>query len=264
MIFRVSLIFLICLVWFRYFVSDFTLSIVYTVLTTLIIEILIHFLAGKRQNKLNLKSSELKHASQIALTFALDSEKALNFLFDLAKQKHKTEKKKNYILIKNKNVESGQDYFNILLPYFKLENFSKNDLAKILNTLKNVQYEKLIICSGAFSKDVFSFIKTLRQKIILLDAENAYNNLYKKYNFFPNELVELKQDAKIKLKDFFSLALNKQRSKGYFFASIILLISSFLFRMNLYYVISSSILLILCLVSYFLPKFSNVLPEEIL
>lgn len=262
MFFRLCLIFLICLVWFRYFVKDFALSVFYTVLSTVMIEILIHLLSSKRKNKLNLKSSEMKHASQIALTFALDKQKALNFLFDLAKQKHEAEKKKNYILIKNKNVESGQDYFNILFPYFKLENFSKNDLAKILNTLKNVEYEKLIICSGAFSKDIFSFVKTLRQKIILLDAENAYNNLYKKYNFFPNQLVELNQSAKLKFKEFLTFAINKKRSKGYFFASIVLLLSSFLFRMNLYYIISSSVLLVLCLISFLIPQ--NIVCDDVL
>ena len=262
MFFRLCLIFLICLVWFRYFVKDFALSVFYTVLSTVMIEILIHFLSGKRKNKLNLKNSEMKHASQIALTFALDSEKALNFLFDLSKQKHTAQKCKKYILIKNKNVERGQEYLNILYPYFKLENFTKNDLSEILKKVKNVKYEKLIICSCLFNKDVYSFAKVLNKKIILLDAEGAYGLLYKKYNFFPNQLVELNQSAKLKFKEFLTLAINKKRSKGYFFASIVLLLSSFLFRMNLYYIISSSVLLVLCLISFLIPQ--NIVCEDVL
>ena len=263
MLFRLSLIFLICLIWFRYFVKDFSLSIIYTSLTTIVIEILIHAVYTKKLNKLDLKSKELALANQIGITFALDKQKAIEFLFSLAIKKHQCEKRKNYIIIKNKDI-NNKSLKNILYPYFKLDCFFKSDLINIFESLKNIKFNKLIIISNSFSKDVYPFVKSLNKNIILLNNEEAYLKLYKNYNYFPNELIELKNDTKIKIKEILALSLNKKRSKGYFFASLILLISSFFFRMNLYYLICSSILLLLCLVSYFLPKYNIFIPEEIL
>ena len=114
--------------------------------------------------------------------------------------------------------------------------------------------------------DLSAFLK-LQPHYTVVEHDVFYDDkkvaeVYKKYNFFPNQLVELNQSAKLKFKEFLTLAINKKRSKGYFFASIVLLLSSFLFRMNLYYIISSSVLLVLCLISFLIPQ--NIVCEDVL
>ena len=86
MIFRISLIFLICLIWFRYFVDSFWLAFAYTILTTIIIEIgLRYFLKGRKEKEM-MKAKDEALAEQIATSFAFDFNGCLNFLFELPNQ----------------------------------------------------------------------------------------------------------------------------------------------------------------------------------
>lgn len=67
--FRISIIFLICLVWVRYFVDELWLSILYTSLLTISIEFIVHFLLSKKNAKKSLKSDDEKLSEKISATF---------------------------------------------------------------------------------------------------------------------------------------------------------------------------------------------------
>ena len=51
------------------------------------------------------------------------------------------------------------------------------------------------------------------------------------------------------MKEFLLASISHQRAKGYLLASLVLLFSSFIVKMNIYYVVVSSLLLILALIS---------------
>ncbi len=263
--FRISLIFLICLVWFRYFVANFWLSILYTVLATTLIEISLHYILRNRKEKEFMKAKDATLADKIAVSFAFNNEDALNFYYDLAKSRHKVTKRSKYLIVEHKIESSEEPSKTILYPSYSLSNFMPQDLVNILSKLKKVKFSKLVICAKDVSREAITLSNQVEGvQILILDKKDAYNKLMKSYNMFPEKITELKATTKMKIKEMVAYSLNKKRSKGYFFASVILLISSFLFRMNLYYVIMSSILLLLSLVSYLLPKYNIVLPDEIL
>lgn len=267
-LFRISLIFLICLVWFRYFVPNFTLSILYTVLATIIIEIGLHFLLKNRKEKEFMKAKDTTLAEKIAVSFAFNQEQALNFYHTLAKSKHKVTKRSKYLIVEHKQTDktnTQQPSKTILFPAYSLSVFMPQDLVEILSKLKKIQFTKLVVCTKEVSRETITLANQIEGlTVLILDKFDSYNKLMKTYNIFPENLTELKTTTKMKIKEMVAFSLNKKRSKGYFFASIILLFSSFIFRMNLYYVIMSSILLLLSLISYLLPKYNIVLPEEIL
>ena len=262
--FRISLIFLICLVWFRYFVPNFWLSILYTVLATLVIEISLHYILRNRKEKEFMKAKDATLADKIATSFAFNPQDALNFYYDLAKSRHKVTKRSKYLIVEHKEKEEVNSK-TILYPSYSLSTFMPQDLVEILSKLKKITFTKLVVCAKDVSREAITLANQIEGiTILILDKKDAYNKLMKAYNIFPENLTELKATTKMKIKEMVAYSLNKKRSKGYFFASIILLLSSFIFRMNLYYVIMSSILLLLSLVSYILPKYNIALPDEIL
>lgn len=263
MIFRLSLIFLICLIWFRYFVDNFWLSFVYTILTTIIIEIGLHYFLRGRKEREMMKAKDEALANQIATSFAFDQENCLNFLCSLAKSKHKATKRSKYILVEHNSGEKVSK--TVLFPAFALSNFTPQDLVEIMSKLKRVEFSKLVVCAKEVDREAITLSKQIENvEILILDKKDFYNKLLKPYNMFPENLMTLKTTTKMKVKEMVAFSLNKKRSRGYFFASIILLLSSFIFRMNLYYLIMSTILLLLSLISFLLPKYNIVAPDEIL
>ena len=106
--------------------------------------------------------------------------------------------------------------------------------------------------------------KIKEMKIILLNSKDCFLKLIKKYNYFPKNLKNLNLQEKLKFKEFLKLSLSRKNAKGYFINSLILLFSSFIVRLNIYYVIMSSILLLLALISFFLPQKNYKLEDDIL
>lgn len=228
------------------------------------IEFALHFILVKKNEKEYMKTKEEIEANEIATSFAFDKKGAVDFFYNLAKIKHSAVKRTNYVLIDNKNDESNENK-TVLFPNFSLSKFMPQDLVEILNKLKRTNYTKLVVCAYEISKEAMILSSQIESvNIILLDKFDTYNKLLKPYNFFPENIISLKKSKKLKLKEIVSNSLNKKRSKGYFLASIVLLFSSFIFKMNLYYVITSSVLLLLSLISFILPKYNTIKEEEII
>lgn len=273
-LFRISLIFLIFLIWFRYFINNFTYAILYTVLATVVVEVSLHFILKNRKEKEYMKTKEETQVNKIAISFSLNPEQTLNFFYNLAKVKYNATKRKSYITVEHSEMAKKQENENrkeelnlrtILFPAFSMSALVPQDIVNILNKLKKVSYNKLVVCGNVISKEAYVFANQITAvEIILLDKKDTYLKLMKPNNFYPEELTELRTSTKMKIKEIVAYSLNKKRSKGYFFASIILLISSFIFRINIYYIIMSSLLLILSLISFVLPKYNIVKTEEIL
>lgn len=257
---RLFLEFLITLVWLRYFVKDFTVAIISTILAVFLIECVLFLINKKRQTKTGNKKEIQKKIDDIAMTFLFsDDSQNLNFFHKLASQKHKSSKKSKYVVVENPNKKV------VLIPFFTYKNFSCDNLLFCINTTKKENPQKLVITTNGVDQDVFALAKHFEDfEIVVLDKTDTFFKLLKFYDCYPEINTKVSQKTKPSRQDILSFAFNKKRSKGYFLASCILLISSFVVRKNLYYIISSSLLLILALVSHFNPRFNKFAPNNIL
>ena len=68
-LFRLFLIFIIALIWCRYFIEDLTISLVVTAFITLLVDALISLIFYNKNKKLNLKNSELEKADNYCNKF---------------------------------------------------------------------------------------------------------------------------------------------------------------------------------------------------
>ena len=256
-IFRLFLIFIIALIWCRYFIKDLTLSITLTIIITLIIDTIISLIFSKKTQKLKLKNSEIEKAENYCNKFIFsDKNYAVNFYYNLASKRYKAKKFSKYVLIEHKENNL------ILFPFYKFDDFNIEDLIYTYNYAKKAKASKLVICVNKTNANVLKISEKLDIKIIILDKFQTYNKLFKEYNYFPQEFIIKNQ--KNTFKNLIEYSLNKKRTKGYLIASIILLFSSFIVKYNIYYLISSSILLVLSLFSFINPKFNKKIEENIL
>ncbi len=256
--FRILIIFLACFVWCRYFINNIWLSLVVTIICTILIDLSINIIRNKKQKKKSVLKEEDEKIQQYINTFIFSEDSySINFFYELAKLKHQAQKKSKFIEIFHTNKKI------ILFPYFIYRDFNTDDLVLIYNQIKKETSTRLVICTNKVDSNTIKLAQKLPLEIYVLDGNQIYEKLLTKYNYFP-PLTKLKSEAKLEFKDLISYALNKKRTKGYFIASVVLLLSSFFVPYKIYYVIMSTILLVLSLISFSNPKYNKIENVEIL
>lgn len=256
-LFRILVIYLVLFVWIRYFSHSFYVSLFLSCVLTFFVDIIIRLLSIQRnKKKISLeKEKKLIDRYNNALMFSDDNE-VLDFFYRLALVSHNAEKKSNFVLVKSKESNI------VLFPFITFRSFSCDDLIYILNNLKNVTCNKIVICTNKLDEEAKKVAQKFGNKIQILDKEETYYLLMKEYNTFPDRQIEFVEKEKLSFNSILTLALNKKRTKSYLLTSILLLLSSFVVKYNIYYVVTSSILLVLSFISFCNPKFNKKKQNE--
>lgn len=267
LLFRIILIFLICFVWARYFVKDLSLSLLYTAILTAAIELLMHIFIEKKERKFTIKKEEQALSEKITSNFTLAPETAVEFFFELGKINYHATKHAKFVVLERKEVKNCPCEIEktIIYPLYSFAPLSPQNLVEILKEVKKVGANKIVVCASKVSSEALAATKKIPNvKFILLDSNGVFLKIIKKNNFYPKNLQEINIEAKPGFKDFVKAAFSKKRAKGYLLASLVMLFSSFIVRTNIYYVIFSSLLLILSFVSFFLSPKNIKYEEEII
>ena len=244
------LIFILSFIWLRYCLKSMLLSSIIAASTSLLLIIVSEVLMRKKAKKDFIKISEKEDAENIFLSLLTDKN-YMTFFENLSKSRHKNvQKKDNYILIK-KNEE-----LVLLYPFIKMKMLECEDIVNIAKINSLEKANKIIILCYDYDKTVLSFSKNFGIDIFILDRFDSYLKLYKEYDFYPAITIKYKTNAKLTFKELIAFSFNKDRTKGYLFASLILFISSFFIKLNIYYCIFSSILLIFAIISFINPKYN--------
>lgn len=257
--FKLLIIFFVVFIWIRYFVESLILSVFLSVCATFFIDFFIHFILNKKKIISNIKNEEILKIEQIKNTFILWQEnKTLAFFGKMFQSEFDVKKTSKFIILK----KDGQNI--VIKTLFMYKNFCVDDLIDFVNKSQRYNPNKLIVCSSNFDKECYSICKKFENEIFLLDAEQTYTTFLKKFNCFPSPLAKSNIGTEPTIKNLFSNAISRNKTKGYLFASALLLLSSFIIKFNVYYAIMSSLLLMLSVVSFFSPKFKHPISENIL
>jgi len=245
-IFRIFLYFILSFIWVKYLLNNFFISFCISVGIALFIEIITRLINQKNNKNKLLKNTEKINAENSFLSLAT-SNNYLIFFNNLAQKKYITELKNNFIKIIH------DDYFVILYPLLKFSEITAEDVNSILKTIEIKNVKKIVIPCGEISKPARDFIKNIDTEIILLDKYNSYEKLYKYYNFFPDITKKYKENSKETFNEILAISFNKQKTKNYLFSALIILFSSIFVKLNIYYCLISSILVIFAIISFFSP-----------
>ena len=257
--FKFTLIFLLSFVWLRFFIKTLWLCVVLSCAISIFANFILFLILKKNKSYQSLKISEKEKAEDMFFSLSLD-ENYLDFFKNLVNSRHKNiEVKDKFITVLHQNGSKV-----ILFPHNQMEIISSCDLLQIINKTKKENGDKLVILCYDYDKSVISFSKNFDFEIVILNRFESYLKLYKEYDYYPEITIKYKKEAKTTFKELLAYSFNKSRTKGYVFASIILLLTSFFVKLNLYYCIISSILLLFALISYFNPKYNYTKKENII
>ena len=215
-------------------------------MTALLIEIVSSLVLKSRSLKNSLKTKEREDAENIFLSLVLNKT-PLTFFENLAKTKHKALKNSHYIKILH------EDYNVILFPILKLEKITSNDLIEILKRVEKEKLKKIVVVCYDYDSNILTLLKSLPCEFVLLDKYEAYQKLYKYYNFYPEIQQKYNKNKKENFKELIRFSFQKNKTKNYLISSIVILFSSIFVRLNIYYCIVSSLLLIFAIISFFSP-----------
>lgn len=256
---KFSLTFILIFIWLRFFINSTLIAIMLSVAITLILQVLIYFLFFNHKNKLSLKSQEEEDAQNMFFSLA-NVTNSVDFFFNLVISRHKNvAKNREYIKIIHQNEKT-----TILYPLISFKSLDEDCLISIIKKTNKPNVCKLVIVCGEFDKSLVKFIKNFDIEIVLLDKFQTYSLLYKEYEFYPQITHRYSKEMKRKFSELISYSFNRSRSKAYTLSAFALFLMSFFVKINIYYYIMISVLLIFSLISLTNTKYNYKKQEELL
>lgn len=184
-------------------------------------------------------------------------QKILEFFLMLAKTKHTAVKKGKYILI----TKNGNKI--VLFPHFLIDNLTSQNIANIYSVAKKENPKRIVVCTKNVDNSATILAQTLPLEFVILNCEQTYFELVKKYDITPPQL-ELATNKQSTIKNFVSVALNKKRTKGYFYCALLFIFYSFFTTFKFYYLVMSTLLLVMSFASFSNTTFNTQTKKEIL
>ena len=242
-IFKLVIIFFISLVFFKATSLPFWLCIVLSSLLTLFLCVVLYFLKTKRYSKKQLKINEIKEIEKLKEQFSYASNTEIQHYLKKLFNAELNYKKELTI-----NSKSTIINYNFDTPLLNTEN-----IKTIYKQNKNRKINKVIIICNDYNDECKNFIKNFQKiEYEIMDVGDLYLNYIIPQNYFPNFEVEKIPNEKFSFTKFKKYAFNKRKAKTYFFCGIILLFSSYLVPLKMYYLTFSAIMFISSLLCFVL------------
>lgn len=232
----------------RYLIRRLWLATVISTLLTVAIYLVLFFITRRKKVQFGMKIKEKEDAENIFLSLAFESN-PMDFFYKLAtKRHHDVTKHKNHLTIKYEH----EGVKTVLWFDNSFEGLNVPRLCEIYSKIKKENATKLVICCYENSdKNLPSFLRTFKEKIVILDRYQTYEKLYKLYDCFPEITKTYPKEKSMAFKDLMRYSFNKKRTKSYLFSAIILILSGLFVRVSIYYCLIASLLIVFALISQF-------------
>jgi len=223
------IIFVLCLIWFRYFFSSLILSLALSVVVSLIISFSRMEFRKRKFTAFTLNKEQITKMENLMTYLLLSRQEEITTLFNNKIQGQA----KGKVIIKDNEI-----YY----LFFDNETFTLNNFYKLTKSLpQNVTVK---IFANSFESQLVSLVKNYTSLNIKLCAKDV---IYKEY-FSDVDLdmsTRLKTESKHTFVDILKLFVRPENSKGYLFSALYILLACLIIPQKLYYVIFASILLLL-------------------
>lgn len=240
-ILKYFLIFAISFLWINYYNGDLLMVSLISTIITIILSYLLTILSKKKKTSTanTLKDNEKMKDVSFQLLLA-HTDDVLNFFNILLKINHTSQ------ILKAKNIIVFED--TAFIPFYNKKQLTENDLISIY---KNHKYNKIIISCIDYSEDSLQLANKLASSKIYLLNEKAIYSILKKYDLYPDFNMPINVKNKFRYRDLKQIAFTKANSKQYFLSGIVIFITSFFIRYNIYYLIFTTMLFIFAGISFF-------------
>lgn len=252
-IFLIVSVFLLSFLWIRFYSHNKFITLIIASSITIIICSCVHFIVSKKTKMQTATKKQANLVQNLSNFFMLTSKIQVLAIFQKAilSRKCACEQQKGVLVF-------GEF---ALLPIFSKPRCDDYDILTGIKKIKtlNLQEKKLIICAKNFTQEAKNFAGTLTtQQVLLLDEFETYNMFFKPINYIVStNAPKSKPNFRQKLRKLSFVMFSKQRFKGYVLSAIVLIIGSYFMRYNIYYLVMSSILILLSIFCYFNKLFNQ-------
>lgn len=241
------LIFTIFFIWLNFYLKSKTFALIISLFLTAIIEGISQGARRTKNDKSSLKEKEQLDAEKMFMSLIKSGKSSDFFIKMFSSRYNKVHREKNAIILE-KNHEKIAFY-----PLLKYQKIGQDDIVLVMNKLIKINPTKIIIICGDTEPKLKDFVKSYSSEITILDKYQTYASLYKEFDFYPiieDNIKPPRQSFKTILSSFF----NHSHARGFIVSALFLLLGSYFTKMNLYYLISTSILLFFGLICLFNKK----------
>jgi len=231
---RSFLVFIVAWLWASFYIRGFVLILLTSTAITLAVNFLFSLLSKRRNTTRSVSKQQRAHAAQVILQLKFMTQTQVHTLFKKA------------------------------LPKLSIKSLFHTTPTEhdIIKCVKAAHSGKVIIAAETFPPVVAAFARNLDANIILLDAEAVYAQVLSPAETFPEIKIQTKKATpKRTLVEIKRMVLGRHRTKSYIITGAIILVSSLIVRLHIYYIIFATIVFALAISSYFSPGTSKNLLE---
>lgn len=239
-LFLITTIFCLFFLWCNYYIKNIKTSLISSIiviLSFLIIYLPVYFIRQSKKTKTQLKSKEIKQLTQ-NLTYSQDAEILSLFLSILDKSQITEVLANNHIIMNNEDVFLLFNNNLIEQEFYKMLKCRKSNNIKIYCISKPNNITKITNITTSF-----------------IEINEIYQ-MFKSNNIRFKENIIIPDKQKFNLNIILNTVLNKSKSRSYLTLGILLLFTSLFTPFTNYYIIISTILIILSIISRFNTKFN--------
>lgn len=263
--FKYVVLFLLFFVWVNFYFSNFLGSVLIAVLATALCCFILTYFSHKKLEKTQLDKQDKKNCKDAftQLMFYEFSD-TLQFFSQLFRTKNVPIKQTGYGLL----LYPATPQSVLFIPLIGAEEIRESALISAYKQISLLGVDKCILCGIAFSQNAQKLARSFSGvSMTLLNDEQTYQALLKPAHQFPEKKVEFLPPSKRNFHDFLELLLAPQNTKHYFYAGFITLFISLFIPFKTYYLMFSTVLLLLSLASFysfrwFSPKNKTVPPFQ--
>lgn len=148
------------------------------------------------------------------------------------------------VFIKNNDEKIGISY------YFEKEVLDKEFCLKLIYKAIKLNLKVIIICCYSCNEKDYHLFKNIQNiKVKIYQKEDTYKELFESKNIDLGKEIIFSTSKKKQLKEYLKSAINREKSKKYFFSGLLIFFASLFVRYNFYYIIMSSLLFLLAILS---------------
>jgi len=245
---RSFLVFIIAWLWTSFYVRGFFLILLISVTITLVFNYVISLIYRKRGRAKFATKQTQEHLHLVTLQLKFMTKTQVQALFKKAVPSAKI-----HSLFHTTPTE--QDIIKCIKSSKSLRGAAGDEAKRHRRQDTQWLIQKIILAAESFSPQVSAFARSLETNIIILDAEAVYTQVLAPTKAFPEITVQPKKKTPRKtIAEIKSMVLGRHRTKSYVITGIIILFSSLIVRLHIYYIIIATIVFALALSSYFAPK----------
>jgi hypothetical protein len=123
--------------------------------------------------------------------------------------------------------------------------------SSLTESLREAEQNAVLLLIGDFSSKDRELAAELNLEVIFMDYKVAVREFLLKAGLLPKQVAPRKEKQRKTFKEFFRFATRRENTKQYFFLAFIVLFTSFLTKMPIFYISISSLLFIFAIISRF-------------